>query len=410
MKRSADLHFALSDEENYSGKEEERYLRERSLLRDLLSQHLKQMGEMEEMLFSLCQDKIAALQQVGIDKMQHQISVNQEKIGELVEEKKKTLRIRKGLLENKMGELRSQMAKTLPEKWRAEQLLEFKAEMGAKMMESIGQLVESKTIGHHLHHVESKPLDSSFAPTSPQEPKFALLMAAGAFLGAFGSFSLSFFRGLYRGFSATIDTLQALHYPVLGTISFATDGPSMEPAEADDLETLRKGILAIGQPHEGKILSLLGSKGPDYSYTLAKLLSQSGRRVLLVRCDFSSPFQGSPRPGLLQFLDGSIDSLPICLERGYALLPSGGYTRFGMEQIASMKFGQLLKDLSASYDHLLLYSRAEILSAESETLLDLSGKALVTITGESIEMLTPLLQRSYHEGRTRILFLVSSRL
>lgn len=409
LKRAAEIHFALSDEGSHSEKEAKRNLREMELQRRILSEHLKQMGEMEEMLSLLYQDKISALEQVSIEKMQHQICVKEEKIADLLEEKKRALQVRKDLLQKKMGDLRTQMANTLPEKWRIEHLLQFKSEMGSKMMESIGQLVESKTIGYHLHHIESKPLDSAFAPRNPQKPKFALLAAAGAFLGAFATFALAFLRKLYGGFPATLGTLQGLRYPVSGTISFSVDGPNTEPMDEEDLEALRKWILMIDEPPRGQVLSLLGSKGPDYSYALAELLAQSGRKVLLIRCDFRSPFKEDQTPGLLQVLKGSFHPLPIVEQEGYSLLPTGGTTRFGTEQISSLQFSRLIEDLRGSYDHLLLYSRAELASAECEALLRLSDKAAATIAGESIELLTPLVRWAYHEGRTRLTFFVSSR-
>lgn len=409
LRRAAEIHLALSDGESHSGKETERYLREMNLQRRILAEHLKQMAEMEEMLALLSQDKIAALQQVSVDRMQHQISVNEEKIADLLKQKEGALVVRKDLLQKKMGELRLQMASSLPEKWRVEHLLQFKSEMGRKMMESIGQLVESKTIGHHLHHVESKPLDRALSPMAPQKPKYTLFIAAGALLGAFGVFILSFFRKLYSGFPATLETLQALRYPVSGAISFAADGPSPTPIDERDLETLRKWILTIDQPPIGRTLSLLGSKGPDYSHALAELLSQSGRRVLLIRCDFASPCKETDRPGLLQALENPAGSPPIQQKKGYSFLPTGGTTRYGTERIASPQFSRLLELLHPSFDHILLYSRGELASAETEALLRISDKAAATIAGESIEVLTPLVRWAYHEERTRLTFFVSSR-
>ncbi len=412
LARAAELHLSLQDEESHSEKEEERYRREMALLRKILGDHLQQMCAVEELNCSLCQDKIAALQQINLDVIQRQISVNQEKINDLCSHRKDDLVVQKNLLENKMGELRMQMAASLPDKWKLEHLLKFKEEMSVKMLQSIGQLVESKTIGYQMHHVESKPLDRAIVPASPEKPRFALCAVAGAFIGAFGTFFLSFLRAFYRGFPVSSETLLALRYPFSGQISFSTDGPGVEEISDGDLETLRKWMLLIDEEPRGKVLSLLGGAGPDYSYTLAKLLAQSGRKVVLVRCDFSSSFSQKDAPGLLQILRGSSDPLPIRrgVVGGYDLMPTGGYTRYGTELIRSPLFAELLEQLRNSYDHILLFSRAPLTSAETEAFLRISDKAAATFCEESIELLTPLMHWAYHESRTRLTFLASSRL
>jgi uncharacterized protein involved in exopolysaccharide biosynthesis len=269
LERATHLHLSLEDEESHSEKEEERYRREVVVIRRILGNHLQQMSAVEELNYSLCQDKMAALQQISLDAIQRQISVNQEKIKDLSSGRKESLVVQRSLIENKMGELRLQMAASLPDKWKAEHLLKFKEEMSTKMLQSIGQLVESKTSGHRLHYVESKPLDCALSPVFPEKTRFALFSVAGALMGAFGTFFLSFFRAFYRGFPASADTLLALRYPFSGKISFSTDGPCVEEICDDDLETLRKWMLQIDEEPKGKILALLGGTGPDYSYTLA---------------------------------------------------------------------------------------------------------------------------------------------
>jgi hypothetical protein len=131
---------------------------------------------------------------------------------------------------------------------------------------------------------------------------------------------------------------------------------------------------------------------------------------LLVRCDFSSPFSQKDVPGLLQVLRGSSGPLPIRREANdrFDLMATGGYTRYGTELIRSPLFEELLEQLCSSYDHVLLFSRAPLTSADTEALLRISDKAAATFQEEPIELLTPLMRWAYHDGRTRLTFLAAS--
>lgn len=409
LENAVNLHFALRDEESHSIKEEERYRREMELQRNILAQHLQQMREVHELNAYILQEKIAALQQIKLDAISREISVSQERVEELVDLQKKNLRLHKNFTDRKLAEMRSRMSATIPEKWRKEHLMQFKAEMGAKMMRSIGQLVESKTIGHHLHQVESKPIDTAFPPLEPRSVSIHLFAVAGAFLGAFGTFATSFFRAFYRGFPAASDTLRSLRYPYSGSISFATDGPGVDLVCDTDLEVLRKWMLLVDQEPRGKLLALLGSSGPDYSWSLASMLTQSGRKALLIRCDFPASFPEKDVPGLLQVLRGFSGALPIRRENGFDVLPSGGYTRYGTELMRSHLFRELIDKLRGAYDHILLYSRAPLDNSQCEALIRICDKAAVTITDQPIESLTPFVRWAYHEGRTRLTFFTTSR-
>lgn len=405
LNRATQLHLELKDSENYSEKEEERYRKEIELKRSILIQHISQMMAIEEMHLALCQEKIVALQQVSLDEIHRQICIKKEKIDELCEHRTKALATQKELLEEKMAELRVEMAETLPQKWRSEQLLEFKSEMATKMMQSIGELVESKTIGRNLHHIESKPLDLALTPSVPKSNRVSFFALAGAIVGAAGCFFMRFVRSVYIGFPAASDTLQALGYPFAGEISFVTDGPQVETIPDVDLETLRRAMFLFDENPQAKIFTLLGAKGPDYSYALAELLRGYKQNVLLLRADFRTPLIKDSRPGLLQWIEGSVDQLPIQKREGFDLVLSGGSSRFSSERIRSQRFSSLLEQLKKKYDCILLFSRASPDNAESRALLRLSDLAAVSFSEEPIELLTPFSKWAYHDGRLRLTFL-----
>ncbi|MBF8262808.1 MAG: wzc [Parachlamydiales bacterium] len=405
--QASKLHLEMEDESSHSEKEASRNRRENALQRKILSDHLKQMIVVEQLNRSIFQDKIASLQQVALDCVNRLVCIDQEQIAALALQRRESLKREKEILVKKMHDLRACMNE-LPEKWRAESLLKLRTEMGVRIMQSVAQLVESKTIGQHLHHVESKPLDPALCPLLPQRPQLLLLGLAGAIIGALAAFIWTFLQSLYRGFPVGADTLRALCYPYAGPISFHADGPNIDHLPDPDLESLRKILLKIDEAPQAKILGILAGGGPDYSHSLAHLLAQSGRKVLLVRCDFTAPFSESDTPGLRQVVSGSAAIDPIRSFASYDVMPSGGYTRFGAELLRSLAVPRMLEGLSLAYDHILLFSRAPLDSAESASMLRLSQTAIVTISAEPIELLTPFVQWAYHEGQSRLTFLTTS--
>jgi len=407
LQQATTLHLEIEDESCHSEKEEGRNRRELSLQRKILKEHLEQLVAVEQLNGSLFQDKIMSLQKICLDCINRQISVGQEQISHLVRVRKESLIHEKQLLEKKMQDLRRKM-NDLPDKWRAENLLKLKTELGIKIMQSITQLVESRTVGQNLHTVESKPLDYAVVPVNPKPPYLLLVTLAGALIGFLAALIGFFLKGLYQGFPAAPDTLQALRYPFSGSISFLADGPHIEHLPDNDLEALRKLQLMIDEPPSAQIVALFGNKGPDYAHALADLFAKSHRKPLLIRCDFSSQFSLQDTPGLLQVLQGGDRALPIVRIAQHDVLPSGGYTRFGLEIVRSSAFSELLQRCKASHDLILLYSRAPLNSAESAALLPLAEKAVVTLVEEPIELLTPWTQWAYHEGRCRLTFLTAS--
>jgi len=407
LSQATDLHLQIEDESHHSEKEVNRIKDESSLQRKILKEHLKQMMIVEQLNSSIYQDKISSLQQVSLDCINRQISVNKEQISSLVQQRKESLIREKQILAKKMQELRDQM-NVLPVKWRAESLLKLKTELGIKIMQSVAQLVEAKTIGRNLHHVESKPLDLALAPLLPEKPHLLLFLLVGAGAGMFFGFIWFFFKTLYRGFPVSFDALQALRYPCAGPISFHADGSNIDHLPDNDLESLRKVTLKIDAGPHSKLVGLFVGQGPDYVHSMAHLIAQSGRKVLLLHCDFSTKFSSQDVPGLQQAINGLDFANAIQRCNGYDLLSSGGYSRFGIEIVRSAAFMNLLQKLSLLYDHILLVNRAPLDSAECAALLAIVQAAIVTIVEEPIELLTPFIQWAYDEGRCRLTFLTAS--
>lgn len=362
------------------------------------------------MNLSLNQEKLTELQQVSLDCINRNISVLYETANSDIKERRNALLKEKSVLANKMEEMKKKTI-DLPEKWRLEKWLELKTEMGQKMMETLTQLVESKTIGHHLHHVESKPLDRAILPLEPEKPHLFTKAFLGAFAAAFGAFFLSLFKTILKGFPVSLEKLKALRLPTLGIISSNCDGPrgspGLEPLTGPDLELLRRLHLFL-EERPGKIVALIAGEGPDYSYALGENLGRMSSRSIILRCDFQFKFREEDLPGLLQFWKGEIPQLPIRKEKGFDCVTSGGYSPFGTEVIQSQAFAKILEGLKKNYDWVFLLLRSPLADSEAMAALRHCDKAVVTVCAEQAEVLKPFVDWSFQEERPRLTFVAMS--
>lgn len=399
------ISMQLKDEKYHSAKEGERWEEELSLQRKILKDHLEQLLKVEEFNTSLIRDKIGGLQQTTLDCIHAQISVLKERASDAIKERKEALLQEKKILEEKIEKLRLKAGKELPERWRHEQWLNLKTEMGTKMMAALTELVESKTIGHHLHHIESKPLDVAILPSLPERPYLFAKTIFGAFSIGFASFVFRLFQTILKGFPSSFEKLKAMRYPILGKIGSHLDGPEVGEATGLDLELLRKISLFIETKPEGKTIALLAGKGPDYSYALAENLARRSIRSMILRCDFNSKFRAEDQPGILQIWKENGSELPIRSMNGYDVVTAGGFTPYGAEVVQSSLFFSLAEQLKNKYDVLILLFRSPLGMAESEAALRLCDKAVITVAGESTEQLTPFMNWAYHKGDGHLTFI-----
>jgi hypothetical protein len=216
---------------------------------------------------------------------------------------------------------------------------------------------------------------------------------------------MAFIRQILKGFPISLEKLKALRLPVLGPISPFCDGPAVETPTGSDLDLLRQiALFAEG----GKVVSLIGGLGPDYSYALGENLSRMSAKSIVLRCDFHAKFRKEDAPGLLQVWKGEIGELPIRKGKGFDFITAGGYSPFGAEIVQSHNFTQFIDLLKQKYDWVFLLFRAPLHSAESLAALRLCDKALVTVSGEQTEELTPFVDWAYHENDCRLTFITRS--
>jgi len=402
--QASETALKLKDERHRSEKEGGRWADELALQKQILKEHLSQLYKVERLESDLFSEKISALQTLSVNCIMGQISALQARLSDMAKERKATLVFEKGIIQQKLEGLKGEFA-DFPERWRSEKWINLKTQMGLKMMHALTDLVESKTIASHLHHIESKPLDTATLPAIPRYPGIFLKAFLGAFLGGLGSFGRSFLRSLLKGFPSSKEKLAAMRYPLLGEITTACDGPLSEPLAGTDLGALRQISFLLDQTPRGKIVGIIEGKGPDYSHALAEHLGRLSFTSLLVHCDFKVKFSPCDRPGLLQIYKKEEETFPVRPMQGYDFLPSGGYTPYGPEIIRSHFFRELLEKWKERYDFILIAVRSPLDSAESVSPLSLCDKAIVTVAEEPTEQLTPFIDWAYHGGICRLAFL-----
>lgn len=378
----------LKDENHRTEKELQRWTEELEFQKKVLCQHIDQLKSVEQLKSKLMREKMISLQSASLQCIHQELSIAQEKCRQLVQQRKQALHQEKELLTQKMDELRL-IGADLPERWKLEHWLKLKTEMGTKVMSVMTELVESKTISRHLHHVESKPLDRAVAPVLAKKPKLLETSFLFAFGAAFAFFFISLLRNLLKGFPLSPDKLQAVGYPYSGVL------------QEGGLETLRRLSFFIAS---SKIVALIGGQGPNYSTEFARNIARSGRSVLLIDCAFDQ--ENSP-PGLLEWLEQDLTEIPIQKEESFHTISSGGRSSFGVELLRSDRFNELLSKVKSRYDIVLLWQKSSLNEVDALSSLSLVDKAVVTVSNEPTEWLTPFIKWAYHEENCRLTFVAT---
>ena len=355
----------MKDEENRTPRELQRLKEELDVQKNFLHHHLIYTSQMIKLQLKLISDKITSLQQ-------HTISL---------------LKSEQQLLQDKLTELGEKMT-TLPEKWRRENLLLLKKELGTHMLEGMSQIAEAKNLTQHLYQVFSKPLDFALPPLKPSSPHLFLYSFLAAFTGAFCYYAQSLCRSLINGLSVSHENLKYSGLPSYGILSRFCDS-ALQELNASDLNTLRELSSFFTSSGKHICAGLITGKNPDYSNALAELLALSGLSVLVVRFVFDKPVKPEEIPGLWQYLENDHIEIPIRHRRTYDELPSGGTSRHGAEMLLHPKFLALLSQFKKIYDIVLIHSTAHPSLMEGRMLAQVADALIVTVNDEAKEDLLP---------------------
>lgn len=400
ISRATNLILALKDQDNRSSKEQERLNADLAIQKGFLKTHIQQSISLLALRQKFLKEKIQRLQSMNLSLIQEEISILENQINEYGMNTLENLLQERELIENNLAELRIEMA-AFPQKWAAEQMINQQMEINKKLVEEVSKLVESKNIANNLEKLQSAPIDIAFPPIHPKSPRLLFLAIIGAAAGAFLSFIWTLGNSIITGVQASSSSLKAAGQYVCGSLSRNYSGSFDEdPLLDSDLATLRR-LIAFVEPssedntyrHLANTLLLLEGKGPNYTPSLAELLSRKGRSILVLELRFEE-MQEIDTAGILQYLEGKIHEPPIVHLPRYDKISSGGICRYGNELIGSQRFKDLLTLLAKQYEWIIISSSASPKSAEAESLLDLFSFAAVSVTGESMENLRSYIQHA----------------
>jgi capsular exopolysaccharide synthesis family protein len=228
-------------------------------------------------------------------------------------------------------------------------------------------------------------------------------LAIGLVLGCFGALVRDFTDQRLRSGD---DITEALGVSMLGSVPHMP-GPSnplghgrkvdLEPASdvAETYRTIRTAVF-FGTPDRESRTILVTSPGPGegkstFASNLAIAMAQTGKRILLVDCDFRRPVQhrifGS-RPGIglstvlagHEALDRAIQATGIA---GLDILPAGPVPSNPSEILNSQSFNEVLEELSVRYEHVVVDSPAVMAVADARILAAMCSVTIMVLRAQS---------------------------
>ncbi len=413
IQKASQLVLNLRDQNNQSLREQERIKDELQLQRTFLSMHLKQMVQLMELNKQLMNEKIFALQNVSLELIHQQVSLLEKNLQDYVQSRLYNLQQERDLIQHHLENIHTEMA-TLPKRWVSENLIEQEVENNQLIVQEIAKMVESKNISHNLEILQSAPIDHALPPVHPIVPNIFLWGILGCLLGAGLGTGLALSKTLSQGLQASPNNLKLLGCQVAGTLCAPLYSKKTQQLQDGNLDTLRRLQAYLdgssleeslkNKGEEAKLLLLLEGQGPNYAQELANLFLKKSRRVLTLDLNFTQS-QEKLGPGLLQYLQGELASLPIQQSSHGDWIASGGYNRFAVEMMGSLAFQKLIDQLKLKYDWILAVSPLLPCSAEAESLVPLFPYLVVTLQQERVEDLrfyTSFIQSNSHHKLTFI--------
>jgi capsular exopolysaccharide synthesis family protein len=243
-------------------------------------------------------------------------------------------------------------------------------------------------------------ISAAVAPDSPAFPPKILILI----LGALGSFLIAAFIALLmEGHDRTIRRAEQVEsltgMPVLAMVPKVRGRLVAQQVLRDPISPFSEAVrrLFVGvelseaavSPKILLVTSAVPAEGKSVMVaSLGRQLAGSGKKVLLIDCDWRSPslqriFHCANAKGLANLLAEDDVLLNDCLHRdaesGVDVLPAGSWEPRLLQLLASDRMARLLEALSAEYDLLILDSPPVLVTADSLALCRLVEKVLFVV-------------------------------
>lgn len=216
-------------------------------------------------------------------------------------------------------------------------------------------------------------VDAAQPPERPSSPRLILnlliALLAGGMIGVGLALAL---EQIDDAISDPTDVEKALGLPLLGTVP-KVDTEHPETELEDPKSPLVEAYLSMqtslafttdhGIPRSLTVTSTRPAEGKTTtSYALARSLTRTGRKVLLIDADMRSPslhhiFGVKNARGLSNYLAGDADLASMIhrdFPNGIALITGGPPPPNAAELLTSDRLRQMIQELTASFDHVIL--------------------------------------------------------
>jgi hypothetical protein len=365
----------IFDEKNYLLKEKEKALLEKKLEKKYFLNHLYELLNIKKIKLNNIKTKLNELNQLKLDAINKNIYHLEKNKKNLIENQISYLKQEKEKKINKIKFLKEHLIDLL-KKTSSDKKLKLHQDLTLKMIESTNNLIESKTVDHNLSIIESKIIDKALLPSSENKPKILVFSFIAFLLVFFISFVIYLYRAVLKGFRVSKNNLLMQNLNYLGKIKNEKFNGEIDKLSLTTKSSLRNIISLI---KDYKIISLFLSKSPNYTYSLAKLLSYTQRKVLII--DTTKEDELS----LLHMIDKKLKKTNIRKLDHYDLLPLGKKIEDSFEILYSKSFLDILNNLKEKYDNIIFLTDLNIKQVETKAFLKFSNKVIISFKDETLE-------------------------
>ena len=311
--------------------------------------------------------------------------------------------------ENSLKELLNQtkfQAERLEEKSIQLGMLQRKVDTNRYLYEALIKKIKEKGITEKSQTVNVWVIEKADLPRFPAKPKKKRNILLGIILGLFGGVGIAFFlEYLDNTVKTPEDVEEKFNIPVISTIDFlknknktivqsVLDEPSSLIAES--FKGLRTSVFLSSAENPPKLLlitSMVPGEGKSsVAACLAACVAQAGKKTLLIDADMRRPIQHKNfdcenTAGLSSILAGvsqKDDSIHLTVYENFDLITAGPIPPNPSELLSSTKMKDMLNNLSASYDMIIIDS-PPLVSVTDPLILsqNVDGVIIVTWSGKT---------------------------
>jgi exopolysaccharide transport family protein len=302
-------------------------------------------------------------------------------------------------------------------------VLEANAQSSQALYDTFVQRSKETQQQEGLQEPDARVISRSAIPTGASFPNHMLVFAVAVFASLFTGFVVAFLlERLDHGFRTSTRAENVLGYPVLSTLPDITSGRSLgiSPSQigrkggdapqinaadlvierplssyAEGIRALQLGIALSNVDNAPKVVlitSALPSEGKTTTaLSLARHLSQTGQKVVLVDCDLRRPNVkavadlGEIPRDLVDLLKGEITLQQALMKdpkSNLQILPAGKHVKNAPDLIESQALAKVILDLRQQFDYVILDSAPILPVTDTRILTRVADAVLFVVRWE----------------------------